>query len=84
VVIILGDGLELLGCDSVAKVGELEAGGSIEISWTVVATEKGDTSVDVLATGLVSGSLNVWKDWPAYDYEDLIRGSGTVDLMVSE
>jgi hypothetical protein len=81
--ITLGDGLELVGCDSVANVGELEAGGSIEISWTVEATEKGDTSVDVLATGLVSGSLNVWKDWPAYDYEDLIGGSGTVDLMVS-
>lgn len=82
-VITLGDGLELVGCESVANVGELEANDSIKISWAVVATEKGDTSVDVLATGLVSSSLNVWKDWPAYDYEDLIGGSATVDLMVS-
>ena len=81
--ISLGEGLELVGCESVVGVGDLAAGTSVEVSWTVFAAAKGDSAIDVLATGLVSGSLNVWKDYPAYDYEDLIGGSETLELMVT-
>jgi hypothetical protein len=81
--IALGEGLELVGCESAAAVGDLEAGASVEASWTVLATEMGDSSIDVFATGLVSGSLNEWKDYPAYDYNDLIGGSAALELMVT-
>ena len=81
--IALGDGLELVSSNPIVSVGDLEAGASVEVSWTVAATDIGSSSVDVLATGLVSGSLGVWKDYPAYDYEDLIGGSDTIDLMVT-
>ena len=80
--ITLGEGLELVGCEPVVSVGDLEAGATVEVSWTVVATDMGSSSVDVLATGLVSGSLGVWKDYPAYDYEDEIGGSACLELMV--
>ena len=80
--ITLGEGFELVGCEPVVSVGDLEAGATVEVSWTVVATDMGSSSVDVLATGLVSGSLGVWKDYPAYDYEDEIGGSACLELMV--
>lgn len=78
----LGDGLELVGCSASVPMENLEAGGEMEFSWTVVATGTGDWSVDVSASGFVSGSLGVWKDYPAYDYKDLIGGSGASEVSV--
>jgi len=81
--ITLGSGLELVGAASSGPMGELEAGDTIEFSWTVVATDSGDASIDVLATGIVSGHLEVWHDYPEYDYEDVIGGSGTTTVSVT-
>jgi len=34
-------------------------------------------SLEARTTGLVSGHLEEWNDYPAYDYTDLIGGSAT-------
>lgn len=81
--IALGPGLEVVGSATSGPMGQLEAGAEIEFSWTVVATAGGDASAEVFASGLVSGSLGIWKDYPAYDYADIIGGSGTALVSVT-
>jgi len=81
--ITLGEGLELVDSASWASLGTLEAGGQVEFSWTVVATEGGDSAVEVSATGMVSGHLETWHEYPAYEYEDVIGGSGMATISVS-
>jgi len=81
--IILGEGLRLIGSPEVVSVGSLDAGDTFEVSWRLAATGDADVcTLEVLATGLVSGSLNEWKDYPAYDYEDLIGGSSVSTISV--
>ncbi len=65
-------------------VGTVEAGDVVEVSWTVVVDDcdADSVSIEVSAEGLVSGSLDVWKDYPAYDYTDLIGGGASAEIAV--
>jgi|GEM_PF-2165858 len=66
------------------QTGELVARGVCEATFTLAAPE--DASVlelEAWGTGMVSGSLSVWKDYPAYEYSDLIGGSAACTLEVS-
>jgi len=66
-----------------AAIGVLEAGGSA--SWTFAVTAGADAAESVLGatgSGLVSGSLVERGQFPAYDYEDLIGGTGEATITV--
>ncbi|MDQ1372213.1 MAG: Peptidase 2 protein [Candidatus Thermoplasmatota archaeon] len=65
-------------------IGSMLAGGSREATFTVVAPDGPATlSLEAWGTGMVSGHLDVWKDYAAYDYSDMIGGSASWTLEVS-
>ena len=79
----VGSGLSVVGDPVAVAKGTLSAGQQVKVSWTVKAgSVGGDWSVSVDASGIVSGSLGPWKDYPAYDYEDVIGGSGATIVHV--
>lgn len=52
--------------------------------WTLVAKNpEGTYSFDITTTGMVSGSLDPWHDYPSYDYEDMIGGMASFEVIVS-
>lgn len=56
-----------------SAIDVFEAGESVTLSWNLCApVDEGAYSFDLTATGLVSGSLEPWKDYSGYDYEDAI------------
>ncbi len=62
----------------------LSAGETVELSWVVRApVETGLYGGEISAGGLVSGSLDEWHDYPAYDYTDLIGGSSSFVIAVA-
>lgn len=66
-----------------SEVDTLEAGDTVTLEWEVCACQsEGVYDLSVTATGMVSGSLDAWKDYPAYDYEDQIGGTGSVTVEV--
>ena len=76
-------GLSIVGDAFVEVDGVLAAGGKIAVSWTVKApSDGGEYSLSVDASGIVSGSLGEWKDYPAYDYTDVIGGSTSASVLV--
>ncbi len=78
----VGSGLSVVG-DPVVSGGTLAAGGSTTVSWTVTAgADSGSCTLGASATGLVSGSLGPWHDYPAYDYEDMIGGNASACVLV--
>jgi hypothetical protein len=79
-----GASISTVACDTTVEVGTMDAGEIVEVSWTLVldACESEVMSLEVSAAGLVSGSLDVWKDYPAYGYIDLIGGSESIDIAV--
>ncbi len=79
----IADGMSIVGNAQQSVKGTLSAGGSFKMIWTVVAGAGSRGSVDVTATGLVSGSLGPWHDYPAYSYSDLIGGDASVSVEVS-
>jgi hypothetical protein len=79
----LPDGWSVVGGVAEAPVGELLAGASK--SWTFEVTAGGDAGEFVLGatgSGFVSGSLEERAQFPAYDYTDLIGGSGEATIAV--
>ncbi len=84
VTLSIGAGLTVLANAEQSVKGTLSAGGSLKLTWTLVADASATaSSVDVLATGLVSGSLGPWYDYPAYDYTDMIGGSASAPIAIS-
>ncbi|OGS41506.1 MAG: hypothetical protein A3K67_07050 [Euryarchaeota archaeon RBG_16_62_10] len=78
-------GLSVAKAPDTSRIDTFSAGGTVELSWTLKAgSTEGAYSFEILATGLVSGSLGLWKDYPAYDYQDLIGGSGVWSVHVSD
>jgi len=64
-------------------IGTLPAGGTCGMSFTFVAPVNSDSlSLEVWATGMVSGHLEPWKDYPAYPYTDRIGGCATTVIEV--
>ncbi len=79
-----GPGLSVAKAPDMRGIGILSAGDTLELSWTLKAgSGEGTFSFDILATGLVSGSLGPWKDYPAYSYQDLTGGSGCHTVSIS-
>lgn len=79
----LPPGFRAAGGD-VVNLGTLSAGQSETKTVTVTA---GDTSravaIGATASGTISGSLGAWRTYPAYDYHDVIGGSGSVSVSVT-
>jgi hypothetical protein len=76
-------GLNVCKEPDVSGIDLFEAGESITLCWTLRACQnEGVYSFDIDATGLVSGSLGPWKDYPAYDYLDTIGGSSSFSVEV--
>lgn len=64
-------------------IGALLARGSCEATFTVVTPDGPATLLlEAWGTGMVSGHLDVWKDYAAYDYSDRIGGSAVCTLEV--
>jgi hypothetical protein len=79
-----GDGFTVVKSPDLSRIGTLSAGGSVTLTWTLKANDlAGPNSFSISATGLVSGALGPWHDYPAYDYEDVIGGSGSFEVVIS-
>ena len=71
------------GSDSVA-LGTMIAGQTKTVTVTLKAgTHSGDALLGATVSGLVSGSLNAWRDYPAYAYQDQIGGVGSANVSVT-
>ncbi|HYM39479.1 MAG TPA: C39 family peptidase [Thermoplasmata archaeon] len=78
----VGNGAVVVGGPT-AALGSLSAGQSVSVAWTVHAgATAGSVPVLVTASGLVSGSLGPWGDWPAYSYTDQIGGTAMGSLSI--
>jgi hypothetical protein len=79
-----GEGFTVVKSPSLSGSGTLNAGQSVKLRWTLVANDvEGTYSFDIMATGLVSGSLGPWHDYPAYEYEDMIGGIASCEVVIS-
>lgn len=79
---VMDESGELVG-EAEASVDLLLAGESLDLTLSFVApSSSGELSLEVWATGLVSGDMEPWKDYPAYQYTDLIGGSATTVIDV--
>jgi hypothetical protein len=77
-------GLKICKEPDLSEVGAFEAGQSITLCWNLCACQnEGEYTFDISAEGLVSGSLEPWKDYPAYDYVDAIGGSASFTVTVA-
>jgi hypothetical protein len=65
-------------------MGALAARGTCSASFSfVLPSEACTVTFEALATGLVSGHLEAWKDYPAYDYCDRVGGRAASTTEVS-
>jgi hypothetical protein len=80
-----GDGFSIKKSPDLSCISTLGAGQSVELSWTLVAKDnmEGVRSFEIISTGMVSGSLGPWHDYPAYEYEDVIGGTASFEVMIS-
>ncbi|MCU0860461.1 MAG: hypothetical protein MUE55_07755, partial [Thermoplasmata archaeon] len=77
-------GLNVCKAPDLTALGTLGAGQSVTLTWELCACKNpGIYSLDITASGLVSGSLDAWKDYPAYDYADLIGGRSSAAVTVT-
>lgn len=82
IAVSLPDGFEVLSTPVLPD--ELSAGDTVEVSWIVKAPlEEGSYEGEVSATGLVSGSMDEWHEYPAYEYTDMIGGSSALEIFVT-
>ncbi len=67
-----------------SKIKSFEAGQTVTLDWVLCASEtEGVYTFEIDAEGLISGSMEPWKDYPAYDYLDAIGGSGSFTIEVA-
>ncbi len=80
----VGNGLTLQGEATVTSNAGLAAGQSLTWTWRVTAgATTGASTLTVMASGLISGSLGPWwPDYPAYTYTDRIGGTGSGVVVV--
>ena len=75
-------GFTVAGSGAVS-LGTMTAGETKTASVTIVSGPKaGAFDLGATASGFVSGSLGAWRSFPAYDYRDLIGGSGSTSVSV--
>jgi hypothetical protein len=83
VMIKVGSGLVASG-PTPAPPTTLNAGDTVTETWNVfVGGTSGTPSINVTATGLVSGSLGPWYIWPAYSYTDRIGGTASATVSIT-
>jgi len=76
-------GLSVVGSPVAVGKGTLSAFQQVKVSWTVKAgNAQGQFSLEADATGIIGGSLGPWHDYSAYDYHDMIGGTGYVSVLV--
>jgi len=79
-----GDGFAVAGSPNLSRIDTLGAGQSVNLSWMLVAkSPEGTYSFDITTTGMVSGSLDPWHDYPSYDYGDMIGGMASFEVIIS-
>jgi hypothetical protein len=61
--------------------GDLQAGDSSSLSWTLVANSSVAGTVSITVDGMISGSVGANSNYPAYDYSDRI--GATVNFTVN-
>ncbi|MBN2205234.1 MAG: C39 family peptidase [Thermoleophilia bacterium] len=84
IALALPDGWSVQGGGAEAMVGDLLAGESAEATFMVKASGKaGEFALGVTGSGFVSGWLEERGQFPAYDYTDLVGGSGEVTIAVA-
>jgi len=77
-------GLNICKAPDMSAIGTFEAGEAVTLCWEMCACKnEGVYSFDITASGLVSGSMDAWKDYPAYDYQDLIDGQASFVVEVA-
>lgn len=83
VTLSVGSGLSVVGSPVAVGKGILSTSQQVKVSWTVKAGSVGGLfSLEADATGIVGGSLGPWHDYPAYDYQDVIGGTGSISVLV--
>jgi hypothetical protein len=66
------------------SLGTMTAGETKTVAVTIVAgAAAGTFDIGATASGLVSGSLGIWRSFPAYDYQDVIGGSASDRVSVT-
>ena len=82
VTLSVGTGATLLSAVTVSE-GTVDAGQTVRVTWTLKAGDSaGPLDLEVAATGLVSGSLGPWRDYPGYAYTDRIGGTGSALVLI--
>ncbi|MBU1158620.1 MAG: C39 family peptidase [Candidatus Thermoplasmatota archaeon] len=77
-------GLNVCKSPDLTGLTTFSAGDTVTIEWELCACKnEGTYGFDITASGLVSGSLDVWKDYPAYDYLDMIGGTSSFAVEVA-
>jgi hypothetical protein len=85
--ITMPTGLNLVSGETAKKAvdtGDLVAGGSVNVTWTVQANSLGNYAISVESEGRASGFVPpIPPDYPDYNYEDRIGGSGQAIVAVT-
>jgi Peptidase_C39 like family len=67
------------------SLGTMTAGETKTVAVTIVAgAAAGTFDIGATASGLVSGSLGIWRSFPAYEYQDVIGGSASDRVTVTD
>ncbi len=83
VTLSVGGGATLVSGTPAVSEGTVSAGQTVKVTWTLRAgSGTGPLALGVTATGLVSGSLGAWQDYPAYTYTDRIGGTGSAVVTI--
>lgn len=78
-----GDAFTVVKSPDLSGIATLGPGQSVCLRWTLATKNvEGPQSFSISATGIVSGSLGPWHDYPAYDYRDMIGGTASAEVMV--
>ena len=76
-------GLTLDGGQPTVPLADLQAGQTVTVTLRLKAGQApGACELGVTASGLISGLLEAWRNYPAYTYTDRIGGAGaaTIDI----
>lgn len=83
ITLALPAGLTAVGATSV-DLGTVAAGATVHAEFTVRAgSQAGAFDLAATASGLIKGSLGPWRSYPAYEYGDVIGGTGSTTVTVA-
>ncbi len=77
-------GFGIVGGSSSVSLGTMVAGQMKTVTVTLKAgAHSGDAVPGATVSGLVCGSLDAWRDYPAYAYQDQLGGTGSAPISVT-